>query len=955
MRKNIKILIVDDEPALLSLASSILQEEGYKVVQALSGEEALSKARTEHPDIVLLDVVLGDIDGIEVCKTIKADPFLKDIYVILISGKKICKQFEVEALEYGADGYIVKPIDRQELLARIHAMARLKTVESELRIQKKWLHGILSGLAEAVIAIDPHECITFVNAAFEKLTGFSQKEAVGKELAAIFRITNPSLHEIIQTVYSCNKQDYFRFSDAVLTTFDGQELFINLTVSPVCDKNGEVIGGLIAFQDISDRKRAEAELLKAHETLEKRVVDQTSKLLMINEALQRNSYLQSIINDLLRLSLRNMSLESLLNHTLDLLLSIQWFSHSVACIFLVEEEPEILVLKVCRGFSEEHRACCSKIPFGKCICGRAASSRQVVFANCNDEEHEIKNNNMFPHSHYGVPILSGDRVLGVLDLYVKPDHVRLEKEEEFLITVANTLAGIIERKQALNALYSSKERYRGLVENARDIIFTLSPDGIITSLNPAFEDITGYSCADWLNKSYIPIVHPEDIPTAVSILQQTLKGEIKPLFELRIKSKSQDYKILEFTLTPQFDQDKIVNILGIGRNIMERKNLENQLFQAQKLEAIGTLASGIAHDFNNILTAIMGYTEMTKLKVPAPFVQNNLQEVLNASKRAKDLVNQILAFSRQSKQEWKPLIVYPIIKEALKLIRASIPTTIEIRYNITSTETSILGDPGQIHQVVMNLCINAAQAMNEKGGVLQVELIPWYFDSRDAVSYSDVPQSKYLRLSVRDTGYGMEHHVLERIFEPFFTTKKPEQGTGMGLAVVHGIVKRHNGIIKVESKPLVGTTFHIFFPVIESHTEFVIDQPIARTGGKERILFVDDEVSIVQMWKQTLELIGYEVDARANSLDALNIFSLHPEKFDLLITDQTMPNMTGIELAEKIIAIRPGIPVILYSGYNKEVTPEKVKSLGIREYLVKPVALFEMSNVIQQVLNRQSK
>jgi len=316
----------------------------------------------------------------------------------------------------------------------------------------------------------------------------------------------------------------------------------------------------------------------------------------------------------------------------------------MACIFLVEDEPEVLVLKACKGFSKDHSACCYKIPFGKCICGKAASSRMIIFAEHTDSTYEIHYENMFPHSHYGVPILSEKKVLGVIDLYVRPNHVRDKQEEEFLVAVANTLAGIIERRQTLDALYSSEERYRGLVENARDIIFTLNPDGIITSLNPAFEKITGWLCKEWLDKSYVPLVHHEDASLAMSMLQRALDGKSLPTFELRILSKEKEYKIIEFTLAPQYHQKKLVNILGIARDITIRKHLENQLFQAQKMEAIGTLAGGIAHDFNNILTAIMGYTEMTKLKVSDFFVQANLQEVLSASNRAKDLVNQILAF-----------------------------------------------------------------------------------------------------------------------------------------------------------------------------------------------------------------------------------------------------------------------------------------------------------------------
>jgi signal transduction histidine kinase/ActR/RegA family two-component response regulator len=388
----------------------------------------------------------------------------------------------------------------------------------------------------------------------------------------------------------------------------------------------------------------------------------------------------------------------------------------------------------------------------------------------------------------------------------------------------------------------------------------------------------------------------------------------------------------------------------------EKKKLEAQLQRAQRMEAIGTLAGGIAHDFNNVLTAIIGYTELLRYDLPADSkVEANLEAIFQAAIRAKDLVQQILTFSRQGEQEKKPLRISTIIKEALKLLRASLPTTIEIRQNLESNSDIILANPTQIHQVLINLCTNSAHAMREKGGVLKVSLEDVDVEAESVAQNPDLEPGPYVKLAVSDTGSGIAPEILNRIFDPYFSTREPDQGTGMGLAVVHGIVKGTGGTITVDSTLGEETTINVFFPRITSEVTPEARALIPFPSGNERILFVDDEKALVDIGAQLLEHLGYQVTARTSSIEALEAFRNQPEKFDLVMTDQTMPNMTGEMLAKELIRIKPDIPVVLCTGYSEIISEEKAAALGIKKLIMKPILMREISQTLRQILDQGDK
>jgi signal transduction histidine kinase/ActR/RegA family two-component response regulator len=383
----------------------------------------------------------------------------------------------------------------------------------------------------------------------------------------------------------------------------------------------------------------------------------------------------------------------------------------------------------------------------------------------------------------------------------------------------------------------------------------------------------------------------------------------------------------------------------------ERQRTEIQLRQAQKMEAIGTLAGGIAHDFNNILSAILGYSELALDDAinnqPNP---QFIRQILKAGGRARDLVQQILTFSRQTETVAKPIQVKPIIKEALKLLRASLPSTIEIRSSIQS-DAIVEADPIQIHQVIMNLCTNAGHAMRETGGTLTVKIMNETLSRNFTQRYADMAPGEYLKIEISDTGHGISKEIMDKIFDPYFTTKEKGEGTGMGLAVVQGIVQGCNGAVSVGTCEGQGADFKIYLPIIHTDEPAQTKSEVAVLGGTERILIVDDEPTLVELNKQLMERLGYHVTIRTSSIEALELFKKQPDEFDLIITDMTMPNMTGDVLATKLMSIRPDIPVIICTGYSEKITQKLLDCLHIRAFILKPIIRDELLVAVRQVLD----
>lgn len=415
-----------------------------------------------------------------------------------------------------------------------------------------------------------------------------------------------------------------------------------------------------------------------------------------------------------------------------------------------------------------------------------------------------------------------------------------------------------------------------------------------------------------------------------------------------------DQRVRARTLALQTANVQLTNEINERINSEKsRIKMENELNRRQKLDSIGTLAGGIAHDFNNILAAVIGYSELSLSSLDENSSEyENIKKILQAGMRAKELTRQILTFSRQTEQKTEPVQLGKIATEALKLLRASIPASIDIIQEIKST-SFVNADEGELHRIVMNLCTNAYQAMEDEKGIIEVRVQDTMIDQEILRAGDQVAPGKYVTLTVGDTGHGMTPDIIEKIFDPFFTTKAVDQGTGMGLSVVHGIIKQYNGIIRVYSEPGQGTTFVIFLPmVIKEGDVSVQEQIFASLPGTESIMVIDDEEILVTLMKKYLTSLGYTVKGFNSSLDAVGYFADHSDQFDLILTDFNMPGMTGLEVSEKILGIRKDIPIVLCTGYSKNTTPEKLKASGIRAFLMKPVTQYTLSATLREILDQ---
>lgn len=520
------------------------------------------------------------------------------------------------------------------------------------------------------------------------------------------------------------------------------------------------------------------------------------------------------------------------------------------------------------------------------------------------------------------------------------------------IGVTFTALDITVRKQAEVALQESEGKYRTVLEANPDAVVVYDIEGNVIYFNPAFTRIFGWTLEERIGNKMDIFVPEEAWRETKMMIKKVLAGE--RFSGIETHRYNQKGEIIPVSISGAIYKDQngkpIGSVINL-RDITEQKKLESQLQQSQKMEAIGTLAGGIAHDINNILGIILGNTELAMDDTPDwnP-VRLNLEEARIASLRAKDVVRQLLSFARKTEMEKKPTNIIPIVKESFKLLRSSIPTSIEIRQYISKDVDTILADPTQINQILINLCTNADHAMPD-GGIIEIVLNNIELDEANTAQHSDLYPGRYVNLTVTDTGHGISPEVIDRIFDPYFTTKEVGKGTGMGLSVVHGIVKKHNGAITVKSDPGKGTTFSIFFPAVEEDAVIESEPTEKLPTGNEKILFIDDEPSIVNMTRQMLERLGYEVDTKMSSIEALELFRSKPDQFDLIITDMTMPSMTGDKLVKEILNIRPDMPTIICTGFSDKIDAEKAKEIGATEYVEKPVDKRNLAFKVRSVLD----
>ena len=542
----------------------------------------------------------------------------------------------------------------------------------------------------------------------------------------------------------------------------------------------------------------------------------------------------------------------------------------------------------------------------------------------------------------------------VVDFSLKPvfdkDHNLI-----YIVPEGRDITGL---KFAQQEILSQKKFSDAVIESLPGIFYICNDKLQLIRWNNMFEFISGYSTEDLDHKSVLDFFSPADTDILLQKVQNRMnKVEVPPT---ELSAVAQDGTTHPFLFTSSMViMDNKKYLIGTGVDISARKRVEAELQQAQKMEAIGTLAGGIAHDFNNILSAIIGYTELSQLETaPQTKITGFLAGIHQAAIRARDLVQQILTFSRKQDNSHLPLRIAPLVNEALRLIRSSIPATINIETNIAAREATIRADPTQIHQIIVNLCTNGYQAIGDEYGTLRVSLQEVSVNEEDSRNESDPSPGHYVLIQVSDTGIGMDDETLQRIFEPYFTTKETGKGTGLGLALVNSIVQEHNGTIAVESTVDKGTTISIYLNLLETSGQYIPEPQLPPPGDapsrEYHILCVDDEPYILNILDEFLQEQGYRVTSFEKGTDALAYLDMTKEQVDLVITDMTMPEMSGLELGRKIFSVRSHLPVMLCTGYSHSINRDMAIEQGFARYIEKPLILADLVFAIEEVLAERS-
>ena len=791
----------------------------------------------------------------------------------------------------------------QEVLAIGDDVTARRQVEESLREARDYLNNLFDYANAPIIVWDAAFRITRFNHAFEELTGRRAADVIGREIGLLFPDDRreESLRQIARTI---SEGERWEVVEIPILHRDGAVRTVLWNSASIFDPTGTTIVATIAQgQDITERKRAEAELREYQAELERRVRDRTAELARSNELLER-----------------------------------MFASVDLAIAYLDEG---FKFIRVNRAFADAFGGKPESYP-GRGYFGLfPEEDKEAAFGRVRDTG--------LPHVEFESPFAHAGGSLGAPSFWdwslqpVTPGRAT----EGFVLS----LVDVSQRVRA----EEERQRLSTAVGQSSEGIVIIDPGDHIIYANRTFQELHGLSLADILSRKYGDILgfENEDESFRQGIREAMTRGEVWKGRLTRAARDRADRK-LDVTISPVRDAaGQIVNFAILERDMTHEHRLETYVRQLQKIEALGTLAGGIAHDFNNILVPIFINAELAAFELEKDSgTSRYLDLILEAANRGRELVKQIISFSRPMEQKRTVVDIVPVVRESVKFLQSSIPKSVTVRERIDAAAGLVQADPTQIHQVLMNLGSNAAYAMRERGGLMDIGLSEVVLGPEAEVRNPGLRPGSYVKLTVEDSGTGMTLEVQERIFDPFFTTKRPGEGSGMGLPVVLGIVKGHGGAISVSSEPGRGTIFEVYLPAAWGTARETGSDIPSVLPGKGRVLFVDDEDMLVRTVPAMLERLGYEVTAMGDPVEALALFREHPADFNLVITDQTMPAMTGEKLAREMLAIRPGIPIILCTGFSESVREDRIRALGIREFIMKPFSTGEISEKIQSALKK---
>ncbi len=813
-----------------------------------------------------------------------------------------------------------------------------KRAELALRDTLEKLQAIIQCSPLSIFILDPEGRVQMWNPAAETMFGWTAAEALGQVLPIVppeqFSEFKANLQQNLEGVAIVGRECKRRRQD-------GSDIDVRVYTSPMHDAAGRITGIMALNADITEEKQAAAKIHHLNRLY--------AVLSQINQTIVRVRRRDDLFADICRIA-------------------VEYGGFPLAWIGLVDEDRQAVIPAAVSGQDDGFiNAEGISLQDAAEQDGPIVSSiLQGRYALCLDAEalppgaprREAALARGF-HSCGVFPFKVAERVSGVLVVHSGEPNFFTTNEVKLLEEIAADISFALEnmdreaqRLRAEKALQDSEELYRMIFNHLPLGVMHFDDQGRIFDFNDRFLEIIGASREQIVGFNLLMGLRDPAMHRAVQDSLEGASGYYEGDYQSVASGKVTPIRAFFHRIVAE--DGRFLGAVGLFEDVTERQRLENQIRQSQKLEAIGTLAGGIAHDFNNILMAIIGFAELAQMSaLKDQDARANIGEVLKAAHRARGLVKQILTFSRQEKQELKPIPVGPIVAETLKFLRSSLPATIDIRTNFNARTARVLADPTQIHQTVMNLCTNAGHAMRDAGGVLTVGLDEVRLEDADITSYPDLTPGPYVRLTVSDTGHGMPPETLARIFEPFFTTKTREEGTGMGLSVVHGIVKSLGGEIKVYSEPGKGSTFQVLLPLISVEETAAVAVSGEMPTGREHILFVDDEEALAVLGGQMLERLGYRVTVKTSAIEALAAFRERPQGFDLIISDQTMPHLTGAKLAREILQLRPDLPIILCTGFSESLSPEKAQHLAIDALLMKPLSIRDLAVAVRQVLDRQ--